>query len=172
MSDTFRAIIKDAQIFFPGMKHAIAWQRWMERYEGAHIVISEEKPAVSDKMRGYMFGAVIPSDMTPIEQAITEAITAGWHPFGAVKLNGKEWTAPEVIVNYYHQPTYLLDPSFWQALGKARGWKDDDAHVWGHEDMPMRDEELVLSAWENKMHDFIHHLAEGKDANSFFANLK
>jgi len=32
----------------------------MERYEGAHIVISEEKPAVSDKMRGYMFGAVIP----------------------------------------------------------------------------------------------------------------
>ena len=56
----FRAIIKDAQIFFPGIKHAIAWQAWKEGHEGAHIVISEEKLTVSDEMRGYMFGAVIP----------------------------------------------------------------------------------------------------------------
>lgn len=48
----------------------------------------------------------------------------------------------------------LIDPLFWQSLGKAMGWS------------PMYGE------WKTKWHRFIDHLAEGKDINSFFENLK
>jgi len=138
--------------------------------------------------------------MTPIEQAITEAITAGWHPFSAVKLNGKEWTAHEVIVNYYHQPTYLLDPSFWQALAKARGWGKQPYHTttgkpWGkricnhcgtdcdiqpkretgcrHDHFPEACDVCTknVADWDDQWHRFIDHLAEGLSPETFFERL-
>jgi hypothetical protein len=59
---------------------------------------------------------------------------------------------------------YLLSPEFWQALGKACGWPQDDSHdvifeVWKKE------------RWLGRWHAFIDHLAEGKSPDSFFESL-
>lgn len=54
----------------------------------------------------------------------------------------------------------FLDPLFWQALGKAMGWKE-----WERESEDMRHQ------WRINWHRFIDHLAEGKDAESFFNEL-
>jgi hypothetical protein len=54
----------------------------------------------------------------------------------------------------------LLQPHFWSALGKARGW--------GYEKKWQYNGAVWLESW----HRFIDHLADGKDAESFFATLK
>lgn len=51
----------------------------------------------------------------------------------------------------------LLDPLFWQSLGKAEGWNDVN-----FEHTP---------EWERHWHGFIDHLIAGKDTDSFFDNL-
>lgn len=50
----------------------------------------------------------------------------------------------------------LLDPLFWQALGKAMGWEFRSDHK---------------EPWKKEWHRFIDHLAEGKDVESFFKDL-
>jgi hypothetical protein len=47
---------------------------------------------------------------------------------------------------------HLQDPDFWKALSTARKWED-------------------TNAWRFHWHRFIDHLADGKDAESFFASL-
>jgi hypothetical protein len=47
---------------------------------------------------------------------------------------------------------HLHDPEFWKALATARKWED-------------------VNAWRFHWHRFIDHLADGKDAESFFAAL-
>jgi hypothetical protein len=87
--------------------------------------------------------------MTHIEQAIKEAVTygldAGPHVHARFPAGQHDIRESEVF----------LDPSFWQALGKARGWA------------PETEEKQWLYYW----HRFIDHLAEGKDLESFFADL-
>jgi hypothetical protein len=46
----------------------------------------------------------------------------------------------------------LQDPDFWKALTTARKWED-------------------VNSWRFHWHRFIDHLADGKDAESFFAAL-
>jgi hypothetical protein len=59
-----------------------------------------------------------------------------------------------------------LDPLFWQALGKARGWKKNVALN------PSSNGEIDYGPmWLKKWHSFVGHLAGGKDAESFFAEL-
>ncbi len=51
----------------------------------------------------------------------------------------------------------VLDPLFWQALGKTEEWKINcNEHKY---------------AWEHYWHNFIDHIAQGKDIDSFFNNL-
>ena len=71
----------------------------------------------------------------------------------------------------------LLDPLFWQALGKAMGW-DDIVHI-GQKGNVLKIinnghhcEGLCRNGWKWHWHQFISHLAEGKDAESFFKELK
>lgn len=60
------------------------------------------------------------------------------------------------------------DPTFWQALGKAEGWEDPEKG----DDFPEAEVlDLKQTGWNARWHHFIDHLAEGKDANSFFTNL-
>lgn len=54
----------------------------------------------------------------------------------------------------------LSKPETWQALGKARGWGAGDLRS----DVPVWD-------WRGYWHEFIDHLADDKDANSFFSEL-
>lgn len=81
----------------------------------------------------------------------------------------------------------LLDPLFWQALGKALGWKDEepafiasgrqktmgpsyeDPEVWT--EFIDYKENNNLEVWLYHWHRFIDYLAEGKDADSFFKEL-
>jgi|HubBroStandDraft_4_1064222.scaffolds.fasta_scaffold03118_5 hypothetical protein len=115
--------------------------------------------------------------MTYIEQAIKEAVEKGGYHEGYHLAHfgdfGDELFAADkgarsiaVVV-----AEILLDPSFWQALGKARGWKEKcaDCHKLSRscrcEYPSFLDGEMYF--W----HRFIDHLAEGKDAESFFKTL-
>ena len=86
--------------------------------------------------------------MTHIEQAIRDAVERGGYACGWTDAN--EW------------PTTFLDPAFWQALGKARGWKETTLEVYGYD---------VMYTWAYQQHRFISHLADRKEAESFFASL-
>ena len=77
----------------------------------------------------------------------------------------------------------LLDPLFWQALGKAMGWKDmfmgepidKKMQKWLDEREKETGEPYNKSCkregWLHYWLTFILHLAEGKDAESFFNEL-
>lgn len=105
-----------------------------------------------------------------MEQAIKKAIKGGWKPLGeAVHKNflDKKWGISEINANYYHQPTWLLQPSFWQCLGKAMGWKE-----YLEAGGLTTDEEYCMDlGWRVVWHSFIDHLSHGKDAESFFNEL-
>lgn len=55
----------------------------------------------------------------------------------------------------------LWRPDFWQALGKTRGWEVHDVVTSSAE----------YREWTGRWHRLIDHLAEGKDIESYFANL-
>ena len=94
--------------------------------------------------------------MTHINQAIREAVKGGYDRSRALSSEGLE-----------EQSYLFLDPLFWQGLGKARGWKPV---TWPNTNHP-KELHYRLEGWHWQMHRFIDHLAEGKDSESFFANL-
>lgn len=70
----------------------------------------------------------------------------------------------------------LLDPLFWQALGKACGWTHKMIPTAFVEFEDGDDEDTMLDwdsteGWKFYWHRFIDHLAEGKDVESFFNDL-
>lgn len=98
--------------------------------------------------------------MNYIEQAIELAKEEGWSDESMV-LN-----ADDEMGAFYEYRLALLDPLFWQALGKALEWdRLLEGRKWG-------DKESVPDPfWIRKWHRFIDHLATGKDAESFFQEL-
>lgn len=125
--------------------------------------------------------------MTYTQKAIERAIEGGYIN-QAVALKTKYEidfkTATEAIAYQelfkLHLMQYaLLDPLFWQALGKAEGWGNSCHHIsldggklrgW----YPYRHQakcDIGKTKWEVEWHAFIDHLAEGKDAESFFKQL-
>jgi hypothetical protein len=97
-----------------------------------------------------------------IQKAITKAEKAGWVAVGVYKATGfNEWGRAFLLTCVF------TDPGFWQALGIALGWENEEtcptcgylsAENWG-------------KRWKAEMHRFIDHLADGKDAKSFFETL-
>lgn len=57
---------------------------------------------------------------------------------------------------------FVLDPLFLQALGKSFGWRYQDS---------LDREGRLNGEWIEQWENFIHHLASGKDIDSFFTNL-
>lgn len=135
--------------------------------------------------------------MTHIEQAIRdavesaarEAIEAGYKPvpfkFDTIvaSLEGmffvqfpkaRRKTSYEVQVFYAEM---FLDPAFWQALGKARGWRKYRHECGEYFDMigliqcPRCLKVGSRYAWLDNWVRFVLHLSDGKDAESFFASL-
>lgn len=91
-----------------------------------------------------------------IQEAIEKAIKGGYTP---IEDSGNEYKI-------------LLDPEFWQCLGKEMGWKNNYYQIVRSpcNDMPGR------YAWTGpqyiyEMHCFIDHLADGKSIESYFTNL-
>lgn len=63
----------------------------------------------------------------------------------------------------------FLDIDFWQCLGKALGW--DDYQSDGFLKDTLQFANGTIFGWRAVWHRFIDHLAAGRDAESFFANL-
>lgn len=94
-----------------------------------------------------------------MKEAIQKAIEGGWdiHWVHAVGIS-------EVAER--HSERVLLDPTFWQALGKSLGWKET-AQTGLYKDGYAQ----IMSGWKYNWLLFINHLAEGKDPDDYFNQL-
>lgn len=142
-----------------------------------------------------------------MEHAIREAMRGGWqyrHHTPVSELTCVEGFEGKVFKYMYDENHYVvfewekvvLDPLFWQALGKALGWGaemimvDEPGHPkeWCYfTHCPTCGEQVVdeeegcskgcvsdnanVEAWLHHWHRFIDHLAEDKDPESFFTEL-
>jgi hypothetical protein len=87
------------------------------------------------------------------EQAIHKAIVGGYEKH--ISLLGTH-------LYYVEKGPILLDPLFWQALGRALGWMEGVGKKY-----------LAYNQWWlQPWHGFIDHLAHGGSPESFFENLK
>jgi hypothetical protein len=86
---------------------------------------------------------------------IEEAKAAGWFD--------RDYREPQG--NY--SSALFLDPKFWQALGKARGWDEGKITTEEYSEVP-----ADMWMWHFQWHRFIDHLAAGENAESFFAKLQ
>jgi hypothetical protein len=93
-----------------------------------------------------------------IEQAIKDAVEKGGYHKDLLKIL---MTVKDEILRGAAIDHALLDPHFWQALGKARGWKGSAGSFYG----------MNMESWKLHWHRFVDHLAEGKDVESFFSSL-
>jgi len=67
--------------------------------------------------------------MTPIEQAIADALAQGYVPALEQIPEAAGFSALQIAVAM--KSDVFLDPAFWQALGRARGWTtDEDGKYW------------------------------------------
>lgn len=84
---------------------------------------------------------------------------------GTIVISRKEVTIDyaEIVKYKMDISTILLDPKFWQTLGKAEGWRS--------EYYSSEDADIIMEPWRVQWHQFIDHLAEGKPAEEFFAGL-
>jgi hypothetical protein len=67
----FHATITASGFNFASPAAAMKYHDWKKAHVGERVVIDLDKPPVSDEMRGYMFGAVIP---------FLKRIVPNWHP--------------------------------------------------------------------------------------------
>lgn len=121
--------------------------------------------------------------MTHIKQAIEDAIKGGWPVFdsGPVEITGVNWN----MIGAQHNGVYklwplasaLIDPLFFQAIGKARGWKEFVCEKCGGdygEEGCVRSHINSSSEMDTQLyhqHRLVDHLAASNDIESFFASL-
>ena len=91
-----------------------------------------------------------------IEQTIKKAIEGGWK---------KEFVVEPMDTPQANFAKAMIDPLFWQALGKAMGWTGTT-----YIQMGTKINELSPD-WKYQWHCFIDHLAEGKSIESYFEEL-
>ena len=103
--------------------------------------------------------------MTYIEQAIKEAVDHGYEP-NVERYPEMEGISPLQIA-VAMQADVFIDPAFWKALGRKRGWTTDDDFKYWQKSVA----EWKEKYWKNFWHRFIDHLAADKDAESFFKEL-
>ena len=129
-----------------------------------------------------------------IQEAITKAVEGGWNA-------GTNWLAARSasplpiidvecqdnmqIVRLVHEnygnggskyttmglQVALLDPLFWQALGKSIGWNIQEKQYSDPKNPTGHTRDYLISGWQYQMHRLIDHLAEGKSIESFFESL-
>ena|ERR1035437_10515456 len=105
-----------------------------------------------------------------LREAVEKAVDGGWCKYvegdqfsvmDAVEANKVQ---VELTVDGYEGELAeaLIDPEFWQGLGKSLGWTDwADNDRGGH-----------IRVWLYNWHQFIDYLAEGKGYGDFFKDLK
>ena len=90
--------------------------------------------------------------MSNVQQAIRDAAERGGYQYRWWKVDDLEHNEGYNGLQLRALSEHLQDPDFWKALSTARKWED-------------------TNAWRFHWHRFIDHLADGKDAESFFASL-
>ncbi len=103
-----------------------------------------------------------------MKEAIKKAIQGGFKPHWSLHedtiektiemLEGKDEIYSDYFGTIKQAPKPLLDPLFWQSLGKALNWKIDKSRVGLHE-------------WKIRWHEFTEHLINGGEAEKFFNQL-
>jgi hypothetical protein len=121
-----------------------------------------------------------------IQEAIKKSIEGGWKQYALDKFGEytflKVWQPTsieyryEVIredgVNDYisipEEEHIVLDPSFWQALGKVEGWgtEKDTEYIRKH-----AGNFVPMLAWKLRMHAMIDHLIKGGTIESYIETL-
>lgn len=102
--------------------------------------------------------------MTPYtNKAIEKAIKGGWDKNRAKVTNLDMRDGHEgLAISMQSTDRALLDLIFWQSLGKSLGWKENPKYLKSYKGN---------NTWWSYWHDFIDHLSEGKDIESFFESL-
>jgi len=110
-------------------------------------------------------------NMTHIEQAIRDAVEKGGYKWRWYLSDSSSYDYKDM--EFRELEKHFLDPTFWQALGKARGWEGTYVtDAWPFEmGKKWEEERRHIPSWQYHWHRFIDHLASGKDAESFFASL-
>lgn len=102
------------------------------------------------------------SSMSPTNQAIQDAIDAGWDDTNYA-FSSEDKKGSYIVGPWEYDDKVFLDPLFWQCLGKARGW--------GFAPYVNRIKGDFYPYWQYQWHRFIDHLAAGRDTESFFETL-
>lgn len=119
-----------------------------------------------------------------MKEAIKKAIEGGYKVNGLVLEKGELFAFGRPDQQKIEQYC-LLDPLFWQCLGKHEGWNERKVTMnlsemeissVGREKFtrPKQSPSYIRKTpnrWKNEWHRFIDHLAEGKDIDSFFESL-
>jgi len=123
-----------------------------------------------------------------METAIKRAIEGGWKTSWVVNGNFLKDECYGTILDHLNHAdsNFLLNPTFWQALGKAEGWGNNGvSHAifkyiasidrpTKRNPSPTVEKDMYryeVPAWSYHWHRFIDHLAQGKDVESFFKDL-
>jgi hypothetical protein len=103
--------------------------------------------------------------MSFIEQAITQALAQGYKPGLEHIPEAADFSPLQIAVAM--KSDVFLEPAFWLALGRAQRWTtDEDGKYWKGTLA-----EWKANYWKTHWHNFIDHLASGKDAESFFETV-
>jgi hypothetical protein len=116
-----------------------------------------------------------------ITEALTQAVEGGYHVHGSdgmdttfVGANSEcsAWTRTDNASTFLvPMEETLLDPCFWQALGRALGWQDacdlSISCMHGHEAC----RRCHGAYWMYQWHCFIQAIADGNTPEGFFAPL-
>ena len=107
--------------------------------------------------------------MTEIETTINEAIEGGWNNdmfymsecLDEISFGHKNNDSENNPCHYQNIHKILLDPKFWQAVGKTRGWPDNDDTF-----------SNVMEWWRAKYIGFFDHLADGLTIEEALTKLR
>jgi hypothetical protein len=116
-----------------------------------------------------------------ITEAFTKAVAGGYHVHGSdgmdttfVGANSEcsAWTRTDNASTFLvPMEETVLDPRFWQALGRTLGWQDvcdlSISCLHGHEEC----RRCHGAYWMYQWHCFIQALADGNTPEGFFAHL-
>lgn len=94
--------------------------------------------------------------MSAIEDAIRSAVEKGY----------KDYSETSGSYTKKYHSDILLDPSFWQALSKAKGW---EKYIEGS--VEQSGSRFYEKNWKRYWHEFIDHLIKGDDVESYFNSL-
>lgn len=99
-----------------------------------------------------------------MQAAIKLAVEGGY----IIKPSFQDWVTEKATL---HSGDVLLDPLFWEALGKALGLSQDKPKQSFSTEFGVITSKVLYSGHIGEWHHFIDHLAGGGDIDPFFKGL-